>query len=64
MTLIFFLPWEEDYQVSRDALLPCLNKLWDGSKNMTATTLIAEVTVGNGYLAGKLLFVTAAEWRF
>lgn len=31
---------------------------------MTATTFIAEVTIGNGYLAGKLLLVTAAEWSF
>lgn len=64
MTFILFLLGEEDYQVPRDALLPCLNKLWDWFQNMTATTFIAEVTIGNGYLAGEVLLVTAAKWRF
>lgn len=31
---------------------------------MTATTFIAEVTIGNGYLAGEILLVTAAKWMF
>lgn len=59
----FLPPRRGGYQVFTDALLPCLNKLWNRSKNVTATTFIAEVTIGSGYLAGKLLLVTAAEWR-
>lgn len=31
---------------------------------MTVTAFIAAVTAGSGCLAGKLLLMTAAKWRF